>query len=68
MHHRDWRGLAEKAGLDLSVIRSSKISFTEHCFNLWIQKGASIKELLEALEIIDRFDIIDDNLQLICEF
>ncbi|KAB7507287.1 hypothetical protein Anas_02476, partial [Armadillidium nasatum] len=66
--HRDWRGLAEITNLESSVISSGKISYTEHLFHLWIQKGgASIQDLWNALESIDRYDVIEDTLSNICK-
>lgn len=63
---RDWRGLAEQAGLDVNSICSGKISPTEHCLHLWGQKGGLIGQLWTYLEAMDRFDVIDDTLQMIC--
>ncbi|ROT70196.1 myeloid differentiation factor 88 [Penaeus vannamei] len=63
--HRDWRGLAEQAGLDVNSICSGKISPTEHCLHLWGQKGGLIGQLWTYLEAMDRFDVIDDTLQMI---
>ncbi|KAL7637845.1 UNVERIFIED_CONTAM: hypothetical protein RMT77_011457 [Armadillidium vulgare] len=66
--HRDWRGLAEITNLESSVISSGKISYTEHLFHLWIQKGgATIQDLWNALESIDRYDVIEDTLSNIYE-
>ncbi|XP_069943312.1 uncharacterized protein Myd88 isoform X2 [Cherax quadricarinatus] len=64
--HRDWRGLAEQANLDVSSISCwGKISPTEHCLHIWGQKGGTMMQLWTFLEAMDRFDVIDDTLEII---
>nr|XP_045624951.1 myeloid differentiation primary response protein MyD88-like [Procambarus clarkii] len=64
--HRDWRGLAEQASLDVSSISCwGKISPTEHCLHIWGQKGGTVMQLWTFLESMDRFDVIDDTLEMI---
>lgn len=65
--HRDWRGLAEQAHLDVNSISSGKISPTEHCIHLWGKRLGTIGQLWTFLEAMDRFDVIDDTLLLIYE-
>ncbi|KAK7026768.1 Myeloid differentiation primary response protein MyD88 [Halocaridina rubra] len=63
--HRDWRGLAEQAGMDIGCINSGKISPTAHCIYKWRKGHATIGQFLAFLEVMDRFDVIDDALTLI---
>lgn len=67
--HRDWRGLATLVKLDQNefgaILRSN-----DHMMKLiefWIQKyeDAKIIQLIQYLEIIDRFDVSDD-IELLC--
>lgn len=64
-YHRDWRGLAELAGLDVAAMGSGKISPTKYTMNEWGKKGGCVKELWLYLETMDRFDVIDDTLEAI---
>lgn len=62
--HRDWRGVAEQANLDVSSISCwGKISPTEHCLHIWGQKGGKVEHLWTFLEVMDRYDVIDDTLE-----
>ncbi|KAG7175226.1 Myeloid differentiation primary response protein MyD88-like [Homarus americanus] len=64
--HRDWRGVAEQANLDVSSISCwGKISPTEHCLHIWGQKCGTVQQLWNFLEAMDRFDVIDDTLEMI---
>ncbi|XP_063875219.1 myeloid differentiation primary response protein MyD88-like [Scylla paramamosain] len=63
--HRDWRGVAEQAELDVGSISSGKISPTEHCLHLLGQKGSLMGQLWNYLEAMDRFDVIDDTRDMI---
>ncbi|XP_018008339.1 uncharacterized protein LOC108666044 [Hyalella azteca] len=64
--HRDWRGLAEYARLDVpSIGASSRISFTSHCLHLWGQAGGTLHNLTSALVAMDRHDVIHDTMHLI---
>ena len=54
--------MSERAGLVISVIQASKISPTEHCLHQWAKKNGTISELWTSLEIMDRYDVIDDTL------
>ncbi|CAL4122493.1 unnamed protein product, partial [Meganyctiphanes norvegica] len=63
--HRDWRGLAELASLDVAAMGSGKISPTRYTLIEWGKKGGLIKDLWLHLETIDRFDVIDDTLEAI---
>lgn len=62
---RDWRGLAVQAEIDEGCISSGKISDTECFFQKWRAKDGTIGELLKFLEAMDRFDVIDDSLEMI---
>ncbi|KAF2363683.1 Toll/interleukin-1 receptor (TIR) domain [Trinorchestia longiramus] len=64
--HRDWRGLAEFARLDVpSIAAVSRISFTSHCLHLWCQAGGTLHQLYKALVAMDRHDVIHDTKHLI---
>ncbi|XP_050733688.1 myeloid differentiation primary response protein MyD88-like [Eriocheir sinensis] len=64
--HRDWRGVAEQADLDVSSISCwGKISPTEHCLHILGQKGSLVGQLWNYLENMDRFDILDDTREMI---
>ncbi|XP_068200543.1 myeloid differentiation primary response protein MyD88-like [Palaemon carinicauda] len=62
---RDWRGLAMQAGIDEGSISSGKISDTECFFQKWRAKDGTVGKLLDFLEAMDRFDVIDDTLEMI---
>ncbi|KAK4315097.1 hypothetical protein Pmani_013659 [Petrolisthes manimaculis] len=64
--HRDWRGVAEQANLDVSSISCwGKISPTEHCLHILGQKGGLVGQLWNHFEAMDRYDVIDDTLHMI---
>ncbi|XP_044015337.1 probable ATP-dependent helicase PF08_0048 [Aphidius gifuensis] len=59
---RDWRALAHFCGTTAEVIPvySSKDDPTNEILNIMIQKKLTIQFLIECLEEIDRWDVIDD--------
>lgn len=70
--HRDWRGLATLVKLDQNEF-GAILHSNDHMVKLiefWIQKFADAKliQLIQYLEIIDRFDVSDDIELLCCKF
>lgn len=70
--HRDWRGLATLVKLDQNEF-GAILHSNDHTMKLiefWIQKCADAKiiQLIQYLEIIDRFDVSDDIELLCCKF
>ena len=67
--HRDWRGIAALVGLDQNEF-GAILHSNDHMLKLiefWILKFADAKmfQLIQYLEIIDRFDVSDD-IELLC--
>ena len=62
----DWRGLATIAKLNINIMKKAASSPTIAVCNSWASKGATIGDLWDALEEMDRFDVIADTLLQIC--
>lgn len=66
---KDWRGVAEFVGfspLDIENLMRDK-SPTSELLRQWASQGsAKIGVLLDALEAIERYDVLDDNLLVSC--
>lgn len=64
---RDWRGLAHLSNLggEILPLLTSHSDPSAYILSTWQQKHKeiTIKDLQEALEEIDRWDIVDDTLE-----
>lgn len=65
--HRDWRGIAALAGFDrgsVQILEERDSSPTEALLDAWGNFGrknrGNVRLLLQHLEVLERFDIIDD--------
>lgn len=70
---RDYRGLAELCGISGELIRSISHDSdpTYKVLKLWSDQAkseATVAKLIQYLEHLDRFDVVDDIEDLVCRF
>ncbi|CAG9585869.1 unnamed protein product [Danaus chrysippus] len=69
--HRDWRGLASLINISneaaASIRCNDREDRTDKVLNIWINRNdgtATVGQLMDFLQILDRFDVCDDILEL----
>ena len=65
---RDWRGLAELMGCEMLTIQNIEKT-SNPCGALISQaKNVTVNQLIEYLEKMDRYDVVDDTITLMGNF
>ncbi|CAG0922318.1 unnamed protein product, partial [Notodromas monacha] len=59
-YNRDYRGLAEIANVDRKQDYSVLDNPVEAVLNEWIRISGTFGDLIDALEVLDRYDVLDD--------
>ncbi|XP_046636987.1 myeloid differentiation primary response protein MyD88-like [Daphnia pulicaria] len=63
-HLRDWRGLAELMGCDMLVIQNLEKTSNPFAGLISQVKDLTANQLIEYLEKMDRYDVVDDTIAL----
>ncbi|XP_057367721.1 uncharacterized protein LOC130688721 isoform X2 [Daphnia carinata] len=61
-HFRDWRGVAELMGVDVLIIQNLERTSSPFASLISQAKNLTANKLIEYLEKMDRYDVIDDTI------